>query len=81
MAVLVIAEHDNAELKASTLVAVSAARALNAGDVDLIVAGSGCAGVADAAAKIEGVARVRLADVGPGGRTVGGLNHQDPGAA
>jgi electron transfer flavoprotein alpha subunit len=62
MAVLVIAEHDNSELKASTLVAVSAARALNAGDVDVLVAGSGCAAVADAAAEIEGVARVRLAD-------------------
>ena len=62
MAVLVIAEHDNTELKTATLVAVSAARALAAGDVDLLVAGSGCKSVADTAAKVEGVARVRLAD-------------------
>jgi electron transfer flavoprotein alpha subunit len=62
MGVLVIAEHDNAELKAATLVAVSAAQALGAGDIDVLVAGAGCGGVAEAAAKVGGVAKVRLAD-------------------
>jgi len=60
MSVLVLAEHDNAELKAATLHTVTAAAQL--GDVDILVAGSGCAAVADEAAKIPGVAKVLLAD-------------------
>jgi len=61
MASLVVAEHDNTELKPSTLAAVTAAKALGP-DVHVLVAGSGCKAAADAAAKIEGVAKVRLAD-------------------
>ncbi len=61
MASLVVADHDNKELKPSTLAAVTAAKALGS-DVHVLVAGTGCKAVADAAAKIEGVAKVRLAD-------------------
>jgi electron transfer flavoprotein alpha subunit len=61
MSVLVIAEHDNAELKPSTLAVVTAATALG-GDVDILVAGSGCAAVGEAAAKVTGVAKVMVAD-------------------
>ena len=67
MAVLVIAEHDNATLKPSTLNTVMAARQLadaGAGDVTILVAGSGCAAVGDAAAAVDGVAKVLVADDG-----------------
>jgi electron transfer flavoprotein alpha subunit len=60
MAVLVYAEHDNAALKPATLNAVAAAKQL--GDVTVLVAGSGCRAVAEAAAKIDGVAKVLVAD-------------------
>ncbi len=58
--VLVIAEHDNAELKDATLNCVTAGSKL--GDVDVLVAGEGCSAVADAAAKIMGVGKVLVAD-------------------
>ena len=61
MSVLVIAEHDNAELKPATLAAVTAATALG-GDVDILVIGSGCGPVGEAAAKVAGVAKVLVAD-------------------
>ena len=61
MSVLVIAEHDNAALAAATLNAIAAAREID-GDVHVLVAGAGCAGVADAAAKAGGVGKVRVAD-------------------
>ena len=61
MSVLVVAEHDNQELKQATNVVVAGAQAVG-GDIDVLVAGEGCAAVADAAAKIPGVARVLLAD-------------------
>lgn len=61
MANLVIAEHDNAELKDATAKTVSAAVALG-GDVNILVAGSGCANVGEAAAKLDGVAKVLVAD-------------------
>ena len=61
MKTLVIAEHDNASLKAATLNAVAAAGALG-GDVDILVAGAGCGAAADAAAKIPGVSKVICAD-------------------
>jgi len=61
MSALVLVEHDNTELKEATLHTVTAAKALG-GDVHLLVAGAGCAAVADAAAKIDGVAKVLLAD-------------------
>src|SRR5690554_6233123 len=58
---LVIAEHDNAQLKAATLSAVAAAAAIG-GDVHILVAGSGAQAVADQAAKVAGVSKVILAD-------------------
>ena len=61
MKTLVIAEHDNASLKAATLNAVAAAGALG-GDVDILVAGAGCGGAADAAAQVQGVSKVICAD-------------------
>ncbi|AFU97627.1 FAD-binding protein [Simiduia agarivorans] len=61
MTILVIAEHDNASLKAATLNTVAAAQAIG-GDIDLLVAGSGCAAVGEAAAKVAGVAKVLVAD-------------------
>ena len=61
MSILVIAEHDNSHLKPATLNIVSAAQAIG-GDITVLVAGSGCAPVADAASKIAGVSKVLLAD-------------------
>jgi len=61
MSVLVFAEHDNAELMVATLNVVTAAVALDA-DIHVLVAGDGCAAVADAAAKVAGVTKVLLAE-------------------
>ncbi|NUB16599.1 electron transfer flavoprotein subunit alpha/FixB family protein [Azospirillum brasilense] len=61
MSILVIAEHDNAALKAATLNAVSAAAKIG-GDIHVLVAGQGAQAVAEAASKIAGVAKVLLAD-------------------
>lgn len=61
MTILVIAEHDNAELKAATLNTVAAAAKLG-GDIHVLVAGSGAQAVADQAAKVAGVSSVLLAD-------------------
>ena len=60
MKALVLVEHEGGELKDATLAAVTAASKL--GDVHLLVAGSGIGGVAEAAAKIAGVAKVHVAD-------------------
>jgi electron transfer flavoprotein alpha subunit len=61
MSVLVIAEHDNDEVRTATLNAVTAAGELDT-DVDLLVAGNGCAGVADQCKAIQGVTRILMAD-------------------
>ena len=61
MGILVVAEHDGAELSVATLSTIAAAQAVG-GDIDVLVAGSGCAGAGDAAAKVPGVAKVRVAD-------------------
>ena len=61
MPILVIAEHDNAGLKAATLNTVSAAAKLGA-DIEVLVAGSGCAAAAQAAAQLAGVTKVKVAD-------------------
>lgn len=61
MGILVIAEHDNTSIKSGTLNTVAAAAKLG-GDVHLLVAGSGCAAAAQAAAKIVGVTKVLVAD-------------------
>ena len=61
MSILVVAEHDNESIKAPTLVTVDAAQAIG-GDVEVLVAGAGCASAAEAAAKVEGVSKVLVAD-------------------
>ncbi|MES2299673.1 MAG: FAD-binding protein [Pseudomonadota bacterium] len=61
MVALVIAEHDNATLKASTLHTVTAAVQCG-GDVHVLVAGSACGAAAAQAAQIAGVAKVIVAD-------------------
>ena len=60
MSVLVLAEHDNAQLKPATLHAVTAALQIGV-EVHLLVAGNECAAVADAAAQVAGVSKVLLA--------------------
>jgi electron transfer flavoprotein alpha subunit len=55
---LVLVQHDNAALDKATLHAVTAATALAPEAVDLLVAGEGCGGVADEAAKVTGVRKV-----------------------
>jgi electron transfer flavoprotein alpha subunit len=61
MSALVLAQHDNAQLNPATLHAVTAATQLG-GEVHLLVAGHDCEGVAAAAAKVAGVARVLHAE-------------------
>ena len=61
MTALVIAEHDNASLKGATLNTVTAAVKCG-GEVHVLVAGSNCAAVAQAAAQIAGVTKVLVAD-------------------
>ncbi|HYC41689.1 MAG TPA: electron transfer flavoprotein subunit alpha/FixB family protein [Noviherbaspirillum sp.] len=61
MTALVIAEHDNASLKGSTLNTITAA-AQCGGDVHVLVAGHNAGGAAEAVSKIAGVSKVLLAD-------------------
>ena len=61
MSILVVAEHDQQQIKAATRVALAAASAIG-GDVDVLVAGEGCQSAADAAAQIPGVSKVLMAD-------------------
>jgi len=61
MKTLVLADHDNAALKDATARTVSAVSALG-GEVDVLVAGQGARGVAEAAAKLAGVSKVLLAE-------------------
>jgi electron transfer flavoprotein alpha subunit len=61
MTTLLIAEHDNKTLKDATSKALTAARAL-ASPVHVLVAGRDARGVAQAAANLDGVAKVLLAD-------------------
>mgnify|MGYP003546622463 FL=1 len=61
MTILVIAEHDQQSLKAATLNTVAAARKIG-GDVHVLVAGSSCNGAAQAAAQLQGVTKVKMAD-------------------
>ena len=61
MAILVIADHDNANLFGATLNTVAAAQAIG-GDIHVLVAGQNAQPVADAAAKVAGVSKVLLAD-------------------
>ena len=61
MAILVYAEHDNSALKAETLKTVAAAQAIG-GDIHILVAGHNCQTVAEAAAQVNGVSKVLVAD-------------------
>ena len=61
MAILLVAEHDNATLSDQTAKALSAASQIG-GDVDILVAGKGAQAAADAAAKLAGVRKVLLAE-------------------
>ena len=61
MSILVIAEHDHAALKAATLNTVAAAAKIG-GDIHVLVAGSNCGSAAQAAAQLQGVATVKVAD-------------------
>lgn len=64
MTTLLIAEHDNKVLKDATGKALTAAKALG-GDVHVLVAGKGCRAVAEAAARLDGVRKVLVADAVP----------------
>ena len=61
MPTLLVAEHNNASLKDATNKALTAAKQLG-GEVHILVAGQNCEPVAEAAAKLDGVAKVLLAD-------------------
>jgi electron transfer flavoprotein alpha subunit len=61
MTTLVLAEHDDKSLKDATHKALTAAKALGA-EVHVLVAGKDCRPAAEAAAKLDGVAKVLLAD-------------------
>ena len=64
MTTLLVAEHDNKSLKDATNKALTAAKAIG-GDVHVLVAGKDCKAAADAAAKLDGVKKVLLADAAP----------------
>jgi electron transfer flavoprotein alpha subunit len=64
MPTLLIAEHDNKTLKDATNKALTAAKAIGA-DVHVLVAGKGCGAVAQAAAKLDGVKKVLIAEADP----------------
>jgi electron transfer flavoprotein alpha subunit len=64
MTTLLLAEHDNKTLKDATNKALTAAKALG-GEVHVLVAGKGARPVAEAAAKLDGVTKVLLADGAP----------------
>ena len=57
MAVLILAKHDNETLNDATAKTVTAAKAMG-GDISVLVAGHDCAAVAEAAARLDGVAKV-----------------------
>jgi electron transfer flavoprotein alpha subunit len=61
MTTLLIAEHDNKSLRDATHKALSAAKALG-GEVHVLVAGAGCRPAAEAAARLDGVAKVLVAE-------------------
>lgn len=61
MSILVVAEHDNESIKAPTLVTIAAAKEIG-GDIEVLVAGAGCGAAGEAAAKIDGVSKVLVAD-------------------
>ncbi|MEE2954569.1 MAG: FAD-binding protein [Pseudomonadota bacterium] len=62
MTVLVIAEHDNQDLKGATLNTITAAISLNTGSVNVLVAGENCQKAAESVAKFCGVEKVLIAE-------------------
>src|SRR5471032_3304518 len=64
MTTLLLAEHNKKALKDATSKALTAAKAMG-GDVHVLVAGKDCKAAADAAAKLDGVKKVLLADAAP----------------
>jgi electron transfer flavoprotein alpha subunit len=61
MSNLVIVEHDNNVVATATLNAITAAQQIG-GEIDLLVAGEDCQSVADSAAQIAGISKVKVAD-------------------
>jgi electron transfer flavoprotein alpha subunit len=61
MSILILADHDDGQLAAATLNTVTAATQIG-GDIDILVAGDTSGNVAKAAAAINGVAKVLVAD-------------------
>ncbi|MDB5614066.1 MAG: electron transfer flavoprotein subunit beta, partial [Devosia sp.] len=61
MAILLLAEHDNVTVSELTARALTAASQIG-GDIDILVAGKGAQGAADAAAKLAGVRKVLLVE-------------------
>ncbi|MDC0068406.1 FAD-binding protein [Gammaproteobacteria bacterium] len=61
MSILVVADHDNETIKATTLVTVAAATAIG-GDIEVLVAGENCSAAGEAASKIAGVSKVLVAE-------------------
>jgi len=69
MSILVIAEHNNHQLKSATLTTLTAARQLGE-DVQVLVAGEGCRGLAEQVARCAGVTKVLLADAAAYGQAL-----------
>ncbi|XBQ14874.1 MAG: FAD-binding protein [Oceanicaulis sp.] len=67
MSVLVIAEHDNASLNDATRAVITAAKGIG-GDIHVLVAGKDAGGAAEAASKLDGVAKVLHAESEPLGK-------------
>ena len=61
MSILVIAEHDNEELKGATLNTITAAKEIGT-EIDLLIAGFSCETVADQACSIPGIRKVIVSD-------------------
>jgi len=61
MSILVIAEHDNLNLKGSTLNTIAAATKIS-GDISLLIAGSNCSSVVSEAQTIDSVSKVISCD-------------------
>lgn len=61
MSILIIAEHDNNQLKADTAKVVTAAKAIGS-DIDILIAGFNCQVVAQAASKLEHINKILVAD-------------------
>ena len=61
MSTLVVAEHDNEELKGATLNTITAAKEIGS-ELDLLVAGFACDSVADQACSIPGIGKVLVAN-------------------